>query len=1036
MGNTKRTMRRCALAGICLCLLLSLACALGVQSFSAMQPALAFAEDAGTTASQESAAQNEEQSSNQSQTQDNTAINDETSTSAKSQSPATQHKTVKVAWFNMPDYQQTSSDGTRYGYVFDYLQMLSQYTGWDYEFVDVEGFDDGYNKVVSGELDLMGCVFYNDTRAQQVDFPELGIGIANTSLYVSEDSPIASDDFENFSGLRVGVYSEENAARLQKYSTSEGFSVVPVFYDSPEAVRKAVLSGEIDAGMQGGYRNDGQTRSIAVFDPDEFYLITTKTDPTLVAGLNEGLSQLKIDNPFVDSQLLAKHAQSYGKNVVLTRNESDYISSHGPIKVALSSSWAPIETYDERTQSFAGMVSRIFNLISERTGLTFEYVRASSNEDAEEMLRTGQVDLNASMEHYYPAAQEKGLLLSDVYLSIPMVVADSPSNTGEENTLAIPSFVYSAEEMFGNSYRITYYDTPQDCFDAINTNKTGLAAVNSYSAEYLKSKTRYSSIQLASYNSTLDLCAAISKDTDSTLLSILDKGINSLSDADKTDIITSEAIGAQKITMQSLLTRIPVGAVLAILATLVAIIIALTLLVRSYVKNNRKIRQLLYNDSLTPLLSYQGFLQNAKSLIADHPDRNYCVISVDVDFFGRFNAIQGFKAGNKMLDEIAKTLQSDLNEDEIAARVFADNFLLLVQNDCNEDLRARIAALYKKLCALHEMRIVSYSFGIYEITDRTLPVSLMCDRATSAKSQVKGLFNEYCAFFDKNEDTRQIQAAKLAQKMEESLSAGEFKAYYQPKCSPATMQITGAEALVRWIRKDGDVVLPGDFIPAFEDNGMVCRIDLFMLETVCEYQRRALDAGRKTVPISSNFSRMHLRNTDFPENVRDLVDGYNIPHHLIQVEFTESSFIDSKEALSKAMAKLSDWGFTLAMDDFGSGLSSLNMLKEYSFDVLKIDQGFLRKAKSTDKSNAILESIVAMAHKLHLSVVVEGVETQSQFQLVKSLGCDAIQGYYFARPMPEEDFRAMLAGASDAAGSNDTSTAGETTAPSDIANKS
>lgn len=246
----------------------------------------------------------------------------------------------------------------------------------------------------------------------------------------------------------------------------------------------------------------------------------------------------------------------------------------------------------------------------------------------------------------------------------------------------------------------------------------------------------------------------------------------------------------------------------------------------------------------------------------------------------------------------------------------------------------------------------------------------------------------------------------------EAMEKRELCAYYQPQYDAITGRLAGAEALVRWIRPDKTTVMPGSFIPMLEEGDAICELDWYILRRVCEFLKRQKESGRHMVPVAVNFSRRHLYEADFLKRLGDIVDGFGVSHKMIEVEITESAFIDQSEKIATWIAEIREAGFRVAIDDFGSGLSSLSFVKDISVDVLKIDKSLLSRNCEDEKERIVLESIFNFAHRLKLTTVAEGVETREQLGFLRTCSCKVIQGFLFARPMPEEDF-AELCGKND-----------------------
>lgn len=242
----------------------------------------------------------------------------------------------------------------------------------------------------------------------------------------------------------------------------------------------------------------------------------------------------------------------------------------------------------------------------------------------------------------------------------------------------------------------------------------------------------------------------------------------------------------------------------------------------------------------------------------------------------------------------------------------------------------------------------------------------------------------------------------------EAIAEGKIAAYYQPKYDAVTSKITGAEALARWIGGDGSVIPPNSFVPLLEKSGLIAKLDWYMLETVCAFLKKQRGNGEHSVPISVNFSRLHTNEPDFTERLCRTTDGCGIPRSLIEVEITESALAKGKKDIIDFIAEIRAAGFAVAIDDFGSGLSSLNFVKDVPANVLKIDRSLLSGNCENEKERIVLESIFTFAHRLRLTTVAEGVETKEQLGFLRTCGCETIQGFYFAKPMTENDFSALF----------------------------
>ena len=329
-----------------------------------------------------------------------------------------------------------------------------------------------------------------------------------------------------------------------------------------------------------------------------------------------------------------------------------------------------------------------------------------------------------------------------------------------------------------------------------------------------------------------------------------------------------------------------------------------------------------------------------------------------------------------------------------------------------EDITNRLKIIFEELDLFNNNQEEKYklvlSCGIYFILPEDRDINSIIDRANIPHKMAKGGHKSSYAFYDNKIHDQEIKEKEMENTMFSSLENKEFIIYLQPKIELNTGEIQGSEALVRWKRPDKGLIPPNEFIPFFEKNGFVINLDLYVLEEVCIYLRKWIDAGINPVTISVNVSRIHLYCNNFIETYKNIIDKYNIPAKYIELELTESIIFDNFDILIDIMNNLKKIGFLISMDDFGSGYSSLNMLKEIPMDILKLDQKFIMETYNSKRSKIIVTKVVEMAKELGMKVISEGVETEEQFELLKEVKCDMAQGYLFGKPMPIEEFEHLI----------------------------
>lgn len=410
-------------------------------------------------------------------------------------------------------------------------------------------------------------------------------------------------------------------------------------------------------------------------------------------------------------------------------------------------------------------------------------------------------------------------------------------------------------------------------------------------------------------------------------------------------------------------------------------------------------------DAATGLLSKEAFFDEAAAYLRHSGARDVSIVCFDVDHFKLFNDLHGLDCGDELLRYLGRALALRFSPDgaQPLARLAADTFALCATGIRPERVE-RILVDISSECPNGIDAIVRA--GVYRIEDPASPVSIMCDRAVIALRTVKGSYFDRVALYDPGMREALVLEREVVAGIESALREDRIELFLQPKCNIRTGKIVGAEALARWRHPERGIVAPGEFIPLIERNGLVRSLDLRVWEKTAAWIRGLIDEGVQPVPVSVNVSRADIYLVDVAAELHALVERYGIDPSLIEVEITESAYSERPDRIVAAFDELAERGFTVLMDDFGSGYSSLNMLKDINVDVLKIDMRFLDR--DDRRSKDIMESVIRMARWLDLPVIAEGVETREQVNFLLDVGCSYAQGYYYARPMEAAAFEALL----------------------------
>ena len=413
-------------------------------------------------------------------------------------------------------------------------------------------------------------------------------------------------------------------------------------------------------------------------------------------------------------------------------------------------------------------------------------------------------------------------------------------------------------------------------------------------------------------------------------------------------------------------------------------------------------------DELTGLPLDRDFFPMARRKLNEIGD-NWCVIAVDIEHFKLFTDWHGKAAGDMLLAQLGRMLKRMEEEcGALAGYHGLDDFWLMMPYDIAwinrlyEDMRAAIVARSNTVGFLP-------IFGICLIVDKNEEITDMFNHAAMTAEQVKGDLHNRIRLYNAEANNRTLEEYRMLADFQRGLENHEVFFCLQPQCRVSTGAVVGAESLARWRRADGHMVPPAEFVPVLEKYGMVTNLDQYIWDEVCKWLKGWIDAGHTAVPISVNISQIDMLTIDVPRHFSDLLKRYDLPASLIKVEITESAYADDTATVRETVFRLREMGFLVLMDDFGSGYSSLNMLKSLNVDVIKLDAQFLRiQIQEERKGISILESIVNMAKTMRLPIIVEGVETQEQINFLADLGCRYMQGYFFHRPMPVGEFEEMI----------------------------
>lgn len=915
----------------------------------------------------------------------------------------------------------TKTDAGYTGMAWDYLNAISRYTGDRFEYV--EGTEEQlFRMLKNGEIDIIPCA----TESERAYYEAL-LGGNNENTFVKTKNAIISrfgavyvydkgafggtvmNDVSTIRQMNIGYLKSDRqrfffAAKLI-YSEIDGADFAA--YDTEEEMRADFVSGKIDAVIKDCFRPWSDETAVYVFPAKRGFFITRTGDPVF-DRLEDGLTELFMAQPTFYGSVYERYVSNYGsRKFAYDAEESEFLKNHEEIALAFNLESDIMRCYNSKTGKLEGVVGSFVERFSETTGLKITVKPCENLAACYKALNVKEADMIYGGVHGLGGGEE-GYHISAPALNFPLVLAGksgtplvgSPSiavNSGNDeavNSLArvLPdaNLIYSDSVMTG-------------CDMAVKGN-CGAVCLTGYDAIYLKNN-GYPELEV------LEVLPAYS--VECLALRTEDKGLCGITESVLARINGSEMMAnVHNLLEAEEYANKPESNTWLIIAGLAVLAVIMTGVIIIVNLENKRRSEV---DPLTGGFTKRSFIGEAEKAVKHSGTNNWALVVFDIDKFKFINDHLGYEEGNRMLERMHKTLGDHMESGELYARISDDIFACCIRNSSDEDISERLNGVFEEFDRRNSLFVsypVVFSAGVCRLDQCTakygsVDLNMAIDRCNIAKKTIKGLHATAMAFYDGKIRDKTLRERDIENVMPGALDDNEFVCFIQPKYGARTRRIEGGEALIRWKSSEFGFIFPDEFIPVSEKTGFVVELDFFILEEVCKAMRRWLDKGRTPVVISVNQSRMHMSHDDYIWRLREIVDKYAIPYEYIELEITETVFTDNAELLLKIMQKLHDIGFKLSIDDFGSGYSSLNMLKDMPADVVKIDREFFNGTVNSDKGRAVITTVVDLAKKLKMHVISEGVETLDQVEFLDEINCDMIQGYYFARPMPLDEFEKL-----------------------------
>ena len=927
-------------------------------------------------------------------------------------------KTIKIGYDANSHFIQ-EKDNEYYGYGVEYLNKVSEYTDWEYEYVNVESWQDSFEKLRNGEIDLICTVHYTEEHAEEFIYADIPLGYETTLLYANTDSGISYKDYEAFNGCKVGLLLESySSVDFVEYAKDMQITYEPVYFERNKDMKDALKNGEIDLLAIGSRYGTANFSLVDRLGANAFYCIATEENEELINEIDDVLQEIMFDDPLFEGLLNKRYFghNSLSNTPLYTKEELAYIESLDVVKVKMLINQRP--SCYEADGEIRGIWPEYMKLISEKCGIQFDMENGTSDKNSEEiyedLIKNNYLILRTNKAMTY--SQMGDILVSSPLMDIEVsyIKRQDAIVEGElaMDVIALPpelSYVESLLKEHDSSCKVEYYKDGISCLDAVINKKATMAVINTFRASYLMQKPEYAD-KLAEVSGIdyKDQIHLVTDKENAMLISIINKAISHISSEEKEELVTKEllmhpyVVGFDDIWYSH--WEWIVGIIVVILVAFYIYVVMTRRMARIQFekKEFEKLQKKIRLDELTGLYNRTYFYQIVKEKM-EHSDEEMCIISVDISNFKVVNELYGEGTGDSLLKEVAQCLQKmDIDNKMIIARFMSDHYYICLPK--SEFDKLRLPKRFETSLEDMEVRVV---YGIFFVEPHSqLLVSSMCDRALLAAHEKSNNYLEYIHFYNSEKHKNIMEEKEIENDMEKALEEKQFHIVIQPKFTSVTRKIVGGESLVRWKHPVKGIISPGIFIKVFEKNGFIIHLDYYVWEETCRLISKRKQEGKEVVPISINVSRAHFYGNDLLDKLNELVLKYGLETKDLELEITESLCGEDPSVIYVKLRELRRLGFKIAMDDFGSGYSSLNMLKEMPLDIIKMDLKFLDGEE--DKGQLILKSLINMAKAMELKVVVEGVETLQQVEFLAQFEECSLQGYYFSRPVITGDFEHML----------------------------
>lgn len=928
----------------------------------------------------------------------------------------TERKVVRVGWYKSP-FNTMDRFGRRSGYAYEYQRKIAAYTGWDYEYVE-GSWSDLLQMLSEGKIDLMSDVSFTEERAEKMYFTDLPMGTEEYYLFVSRDNrEIRADNYFALNGKKIGVTKGSIQIKLLKdWIKLHGLnSQVVEVTESGDEIMQLLNSGAIDAYL-GIDTYDDLNKNIPIcrMGSSDFYFAVSKERRDLLRELNAAMTRLHDENRFFNEDMYEKYYHNSSSIVNVPESEKAWLENHGAIRVGYQDNYMAFCARDKDGKLTGALKDYLeFASTSLDTNIEFEPVSYPTVSEAIEAMKEGEIDCVFPANFTANDAETLDLIMSPPLMRSEMyaVVRKSEQKSfvyQEKKTVAVnegnPNYDYFLIDNFPGWETKHYKDTSK-CLEAVSNEEADCVIISNYRFNNISKQCEKLHLTTVSTGVSMDYSFAVCSGQ-TELFSILSRITTHIPSSVANAALTYYSTENVKTGITDFLKE-HMAVIFAIAAAIALIIMALFLRSVKAQQKAKKGQQLITateTDALTGLYARNYFFAYVKRFYREHSDRPMDAILINIERFHNVNAMKGRDFGDLVLRTIGDEIRAYIGEtDGIPARIGGDRFALYCEH--TDNYQELLDRLNNRMDELGQDANIRLRMGVMPWQKDVAPQQQF-DRAHMACNMARGNYSGGIIVFDDKMRDRELRDRRLLSDVRRAIDDREFEVYYQPKYDIQTEapELRSAEALVRWKHHELGMISPMDFIPLFEKNGMIETLDKYVWTEAARQIAEWRDKYGVVLPVSVNLSRVDIFDPKLESTLDSLLEQNKLEHSSLKLEVTESAYTDNADHVIEVIEGLRKKGYEIEMDDFGSGYSSLNMLSSMPIDVLKMDKAFIQNIEHEEKDIQLVKLILDIAKNLNVPVVAEGVETKSQLELLRKLGCRLVQGYYFSRPLPAADF--------------------------------